>query len=203
MRIWHKINTLKQLGLDDLRLQYAEIVGRDPPRTRSLDWLYHNIIYEFQVKKYWDEEVHESVLRRAEYWKKRPTPEQELEAKYKKLSDKELQDLCQQEGLVWPKKLTKADREKLIRDLAFAMAGVQEIYGKSEPTHLTKGSDGQDPAKNGRVRSQRRKRGASQDSLPNTIPELLELKKSADKDLQRRIRKKLRSLDKNWTGNRA
>jgi hypothetical protein len=190
------LKELKGSSVENLRLRYYEVLGFTAPYTLSKKWLYHNIGYAMYEE--YEGELPPEARKQAIAWADKLTPEEELEMKFKKLTAKELKKLCETHDV----KYDERDKEKTISALVNEMCEVEEIFGSSPtPVQRDRKTRNKSQARKG-AKSSGSKRVAK-DDLPGTVPELLKLKEGASKDMQRRIRQKLRSIDKDWKKNYA
>lgn len=173
------LDKLRDMEGSDLVGCYRELFGHPPPATRDRNWLFYNCAYKFQEKNYFNRKIPEDVQARAETWYHKPTPEMLMAQTIGKLKVAELKDLCKKHGLKWDGK----QRKEIVKKLAWNECGEAPVEEVSAVAPKKKGKRG---------------RKKQPDNLPNEIKELLEMKSGADKDMQRKIRRKLRSIDPDW-----
>lgn len=174
------LDTLRDTEGGNLVGCYRDLFGHPPPATRDRNWLFYNCAYKYQEKYYFKKRIPDEVQAKAESWYHKPTPEMLMVETIGKLKVAELKDLCKKHDITWDGK----KRKEIVKKLAWSECGEVPVEERSATS-----------PKKGRGKRGRRK---LPDNLPNEIKELLEMKTGADKEMQRKIRRKLRSIDPDW-----
>jgi len=179
------------MELGELLTEYLRVFEFEAPRTLSKKWLYNNIAYETYCSG--SEEPNPVSMSRRIMWADMPTPEEAMAQAFKKLTKAQLKALCNTHEV----KYDDRDRATTVQALVNALAEVEDLFDHDKtPKQRARTKRDSTLAERG-VTKPRAKRHL-QDSLPDSIGELLELKKSAAPDMQRRIRRKMRSINPNW-----